>query len=388
MNEKTSSFQFSKYGFVYEESKQIDRENLISKNIITSDTVISSVYNFSEPVYIEVLDGMAGILISNDINGGFELFNIHRHVEVKPNMYFNIISMIDKVRYKLIIPKNYSLKLEFLDVPYVYSKMQSTINIPKIIACYYNIKSPNYKFKGESHNVYELTFVDNGTLDTTVDGIEYKLEAYDLIIYGRNKFHTQQVNVDSSCSYLTVIFEMECEDVENICNRIFHCRKDLYRVLKNFSQNMSSDIPYARTLVLNNLHEILIRLLQYDYLDVEEIKLPKESYQHFQNELLENIVSYIDNMIYEPITVEDICNKFAISRSSLQTLFKNNLNTTPKKYISDLKLAKSKLIIKENKYTISEIAFMLGFSSIHYFSRAFTQHFDISPSEYAQKVFK
>lgn len=266
--------------------------------------------------------------------------------------------------------------------------MQSTINIPKIIACYYNIKSPNYKFKGESHNVYELTFVDNGTLDTTVDGIEYKLEAYDLIIYGRNKFHTQQVNVDSSCSYLTVIFEMECEDVENICNRIFHCRKDLYRVLKNFSQNMSSDIPYARTLVLNNLHEILIRLLQYDYLDVEESKLPKESYQHFQNELLENIVTYIGNMIYEPITVEDICNKFAISRSSLQTLFKNNLNTTPKKYISDLKLAKSKLIIKENKYTISEIAFMLGFSSIHYFSRAFTQHFDISPSEYAQKVFK
>ena len=59
-----------------------------------------------------------------------------------------------------------------------------------------------------------------------------------------------------------------------------------------------------------------------------------------------------------------------------------------KKYINDLKLAKSKLLIKENKYTISEIAFMLGFSSIHYFSRSFTQHFEISPSEYAQTVFK
>nr|WP_277613723.1 MULTISPECIES: helix-turn-helix transcriptional regulator [Terrisporobacter] len=93
-------------------------------------------------------------------------------------------------------------------------------------------------------------------------------------------------------------------------------------------------------------------------------------------------------MVCEPITIEDICNKFAISRSSLQTLFKNNLNTTPKKYVSELKLAKSKLLIKENKYTISEIAFMLGFSSIHYFSRAFTQHFDISPSEYSQTVFK
>ena len=85
--------------------------------------------------------------------------------------------------------------------------------------------------------------------------------------------------------------------------------------------------------------------------------------------------------------IEDICSKFAVSRSSLQMLFKNNLNITPKKYINDLKLAKSKLLIKENKYTISEIAFMLGFSSIHYFSRAFTQHYEISPSEYAQTVF-
>ena len=388
MNNKTTSSQFGKYGSVYEEFKEVDRENLISRKIVTSDTVISSLYNFLEPVYIELVEGMAYILISDSKNGEFKLFGIHRNLEIKPNMYFNIIPMVDNVTFNLIIPKNYNLKLEFLDSPYVYNKIQSTINIPEIIACYYSIKSPNYKFKGESHNVYELTFVDNGNLDTTVDGVEYSLEPYDLIIYGKNKFHTQQVNSDSSCSYLTIIFEMECENDNLICNRVFHCRKELYKVLKNFSKNLSCDIPYSKNLVLSNLHEIIIRLFQYDYLDSEENKLPKESYQYFQNQLLETILSYIDNMVCEPITIEDICNKFAISRSSLQTLFKNNLNTTPKKYVSELKLAKSKLLIKENKYTISEIAFMLGFSSIHYFSRAFTQHFDISPSEYSQTVFK
>ena len=96
----------------------------------------------------------------------------------------------------------------------------------------------------------------------------------------------------------------------------------------------------------------------------------------------------LDETICEPIAIEDLCSKFSVSRSSLQTLFKNNLDTSPKKYINDLKLSKSKQLIKENKYTISEIAFMLGFNSIHYFSRAFTQHYEISPSEYAQTVFK
>ena len=147
-------------------------------------------------------------------------------------------------------------------------------------------------------------------------------------------------------------------------------------------------MPYSENLILNNFHEIIIRLFQYDYLDVDNSKVPIESHQHFQDELLEEIITYIDKMICSPISIDELCSKFLVSRSSLQTLFKNNLNTSPKKYINDLKLSKSKQLIKENKYTISEISFMLGFNSIHYFSRAFTQHYEIRPSEYAQTVFK
>ncbi|MEE3309429.1 helix-turn-helix domain-containing protein [Sharpea azabuensis] len=51
-------------------------------------------------------------------------------------------------------------------------------------------------------------------------------------------------------------------------------------------------------------------------------------------------------------------------------------------------MQKSKELIKESKYTISEIASMLGFSSIHYFSRRFKQKFDINPTEYANKIIK
>ena len=256
------------------------------------------------------------------------------------------------------------------------------------MAYYYTIKSPNYKFKGERHNVYELTFVDNGRLDTTIDDVNYTLDSYDLIIYGKNQFHTQTVNSDTSCSYLTVLFDMECDDDSAICNRVFHCKKELYKTVRNFAKNLSSTAPYAQNLILSNFHEIIIRLFQYDYLGEEQSKLPTEVQQHFQDELLEGIVDYINKMVCEPITVEELCSKFSVSRSSLQTLFKNNLDTSPKKYINDLKLSKSKQLIKENKYTISEIAFMLGFNSIHYFSRAFTQHYEMSPSEYAQTVFK
>ena len=388
MYDKTTSAQFRKYGFVYDEAKDIDKDELIRKQIITSDKVISSLYKFSEPTYIESVEGMASILISDSSNGDFKLFTIHRKLEIKPNMYFNIVSMTDQTIFNLIIPSRYNLKLEFLNPPYVYNRILPTINIPEIMAYYYTIKSPNYNFRGEMHNLFELTFVDNGTLDTSIDGVNYTLKSSDLIIYGKNQFHTQSVNSDSTCSYLTIMFDMECDDDSLICNKVFHCRKELYNAVRTFAKNISNTIPYSENLILSNFHEIIIRLFQYDYLDIDSSKSPKESYQHFQDELLEGILSFIDKKMSSPISIEELCSKFSVSRSSLQTLFKNNLNTSPKKYINDLKLSKSKQLIKENKYTISEIAFMLGFNSIHYFSRAFTQHYEISPSEYAQTVFK
>ncbi|MGL5414260.1 MAG: helix-turn-helix domain-containing protein [Clostridium sp.] len=388
MYDKTTSPLFLKYGNVYDEKSDIDKNEFIKREIITRDKTISSLYNFSESVDIEVKEGMAYILIGESSNGDFKLFAIHRNLEIKKNMYFNIISMTDEVKFNLVIPSNYNLKLEFLNPPYVYNRIVQTINIPEIMAYYYTIKSPNYKFKGEEHNIYELTFVDNGILNTSIEGENFVLNPYDVIIYSKNKFHTQEVKSDIACSYLTVMFNMECEDDSLICNRVFHSEKELYKAIRVFAKNISLNIPYSQNLILSNFHEIIIRLFQYDYVEKEDIKPVLESHEHFQDELLGKIIVYIDDMICEPITVEELCDKFALSRSSLQTLFKSNLGITPKKYINNLKLEKSKRLIKENKFTISEIAFMLGFSSIHYFSRAFTQHFEISPSDYAQKIYK
>ena len=102
--------------------------------------------------------------------------------------------------------------------------------------------------------------------------------------------------------------------------------------------------------------------------------------------MLEQIILYINENIYSTLNVEDLCEKFAISRSSLQSLFRNNIGLSPKEYISNLKLKKSKELIKESKYTISEISAILGFSSIHYFSRRFKQKFGMNPTDYADKI--
>jgi AraC-like DNA-binding protein len=108
--------------------------------------------------------------------------------------------------------------------------------------------------------------------------------------------------------------------------------------------------------------------------------------EHYENTLLNEILVYIHNNVYTAFTVEDLCNKFSISRSSLQTLFKTNINTTPKQYISNIKLDQAKVLIQEHKRTISEISDILGFTSIHYFSRKFKMQYGMSPTDYSKSI--
>ena len=110
--------------------------------------------------------------------------------------------------------------------------------------------------------------------------------------------------------------------------------------------------------------------------------------QSFEDELLNEIVVYIKEHLNTPLTVENICQNYSVSRSTLQSLFKKNLEVAPKQYINECKLSKSKLLIKENKYTLSEVSDILSYTSIHYFSRTFKKRFGITPSEYAKSIYK
>ena len=72
MYDKMMSAQFRKYGSIYDEEKDMNKDDLIRKQVVTSDKVISSLYNFLEPAYIEIVEGMASILISDSNSGNFK----------------------------------------------------------------------------------------------------------------------------------------------------------------------------------------------------------------------------------------------------------------------------------------------------------------------------
>lgn len=402
MQHKTSSIEFEDFGSVYDHPIDISKQNIISiEQYIPAKRYADVLLYFHEEVCIELQSGMAVILVSftPDVKD-IKLFAVHRFIRLKPNIYFNIMSVSPTASYKIITHDNYKFGSNTLEPPYKFNRILPNIHINEILGYYYSIRTSGYKFNGERHNYYELTFVDRGNLITEVEGTTYTLNEKELIIYTPGQFHTQSIEKGSSCSYVTIIFDMKifienntANNDEFINNKIFSYDKKIYNLINAFVQESSSQIPYMNSLMLCLLQEIIIRLLQLPFLKninySEKNDKPSSAiHKHYQDELLEKILDFINESIYEPITIFEICQKFSLSRSSLQILFKENMDTTPKKYIINLKLEKSCQMIREEKYTISNIALMLGFNSIHYFSRAFTQKYSISPSEYAKQMLK
>lgn len=393
MQHKTSSSLFEKYGTVYDDPVNLEATGMICREAETAiKESISLFYCFDCEVYLELQSGMAALIVSETPETDtFEVFAVHRYVKLKPHIYFQIAAVSSQVTYRLITENEY-ISAPFLLTPaYHFNRILPKVRVREILGYYYSIRDSGYFFSGESHPYYELTYVDRGTLVTEVDGVSYELKERELIIYGPNQFHDQKIREGSSCSYVTVLFELE-PDVSHfdfLLNKVFPYSKKIHSLMKTLVNESSTLAPYMDSLLLCLFQEIIIRLLQSEYIEAQPDKKPTtDARQHYHNELLEQILTYIDETIYDPITVGEICQKFSMSRSSLQILFNENLNQTPKKYINELKLEKSRQMISEGRYTISEIALMLGFNSIHYFSRAFTQKYNMAPTEYSKTIFK
>ena len=396
MQYKTSTREFEPYGTVYEQPINKKMHNMISRvNRLTPDRTINQLLHFEGEVYLEMKDGIAAIVIGFSPNSkDLKVFSIHRKVRLNPGVYFAVVSISSEATCRLITSSGFSMETIELDNPYYFNRVLPHIQIREIFGYYYNVRNAGYNFQGEKHDYYELTFVDRGTLETTIEDKQFIINEKELMIYGPGQFHTQHIAQGQSCSYVTILFSMvnvspDAQDAENdlLLNKVFSYDKKIYTLLKDFVQESSVQIPYINSLMTCLLQEIIIRLLRSEFLVSKEERPVSLTRQHYQDELLERILNYIDQSICEPLTIAEICQKFSISRSSLQLLFKENLDQTPKKYISDMKLEKSCQLIREQKYSISEISLLLGFNSIHYFSRAFAHKYNMAPSEYSKQMF-
>ena len=106
------------------------------------------------------------------------------------------------------------------------------------------------------------------------------------------------------------------------------------------------------------------------------------------NEIIGRVQTYIELHCGEDLTVSHLAKNANMSVSNFNRLFTKEVGTSPKNYLTSVRLNKSLKLLRRNDFSVSEIAVQCGFSSLSHFSAAFKKIYDMSPRDYREHYLK
>jgi len=146
-------------------------------------------------------------------------------------------------------------------------------------------------------------------------------------------------------------------------------------ITKPFSYNLLAE--RVNTLLINHqkLREHYLSELPSETQPVSASKLDKKFINQFVAIVEENIAN-------SDFGVNDICEQLGLSRIQLYRKVKAVLGYSVNDYINSVRLKKARHLLSSSEHTISEISYMVGYSSAPYFSTAFKNQFGMTPSKF------
>ena len=183
----------------------------------------------------------------------------------------------------------------------------------------------------------------------------------------------QRVRSNQETSHIPfVMLTAKCDNDSKIEG--MKCGADIY-IEKPFS------IKYLEVCLRNTLKMRRLLMQKFSYTPSESIT--RISHTAIDNNFLTRMNELIESNINNPeLSVNFIAERMSISRSTLFSKLKLLADVTPNEMIQVIRLRCAAHLLSERKYRVSEVGYMVGFSSPSYFSKCFTKQFGVKPAEY------
>lgn len=170
---------------------------------------------------------------------------------------------------------------------------------------------------------------------------------------------------------------------------ILSAKTDLKEQLEGLQVGADDYIPkpFSMAIVstkIRNLFRTHYRAIDY-YSKSLEIEPEKVALNPMDEELLKKAVEIVEKHIDDiEFSTDEFAREMFMSRSNLHLKMKALTGESTNEFIRKIRFNHACKLLKEGRYTISEISTMVGFNTSSYFTTSFKKHFGCLPSEYGK----
>ncbi|WP_394924363.1 response regulator [uncultured Robinsoniella sp.] len=121
-------------------------------------------------------------------------------------------------------------------------------------------------------------------------------------------------------------------------------------------------------------------------------KIGEKARKSMQNKTLEDVVElmyeYIRTQYAQGLAVEEFASKYGYNATYVANQFTAIKKISPNRLVTNLRLNRAKELLQSSDYRLRDIAEMIGYHDVSYFSRIFKDSVGISPRQYREDVDK
>jgi AraC-like DNA-binding protein len=285
--------------------------------------------------------------------------------------------------------------------------LQEAVVVKKLISFHYHELSKDFIFSGEAHDFWELCYIDKGEVQIFAYNRDFHLKQGDMMLHKPNMFHSIQTVNDAAPNAVNVCFYCVSPHMSFFEDKVFRLIEQERNILseivneglRTFEPRIDTTSPTEHTLLRKGetpfgseqlikigFEKLLISLIRRYSLMETAHTLSSPAREKMEGELFADIRCYLQNSLSADFNLEELSNKFHIGKSHLKKLFKEKAGMGIKQYWNRLKIEQAKIMVRDEKYNMTQISEVLGYSSVHYFSRHFKNEIGMTPTEYAKTV--
>ncbi len=284
-------------------------------------------------------------------------------------------------------------------------RIECEIEIQGFNSIYYFEFGKDFSHAPEKHDFWEMVYVDSGRINAVTNGIGCTLEQGQAIFHEPMEIHAHISDNRVSNNMLVISFTTDSDAMHYLKSKTFTLDKTGKTLLSLFieeAKNALGKVPgdyenkdnlrflstaFGATQLLQcYFTEFLIRLIRSGNTLSKDVLSSKQSRSIANNSLSELMSEYMKSNIYSVLALKDMCSHFLLGKTQLCKIFRESIGESPMEYYMNLKIKEAKKLIREKNYSVSQISDMLGYSSIHNFSRAFKKTVGMSPTAYGKSI--